>query len=100
MNVSSELVIVLRNFGVGPKFCKYLWSFLIIRNLVVQLSNNNFSGRQSNKGLAQGDPLSPLVFNIVTMNLTKLDEDVQILQYADDFVLYPECIKRYKNFNL
>ncbi|CAH2108317.1 unnamed protein product [Euphydryas editha] len=38
--------------------------------------------------LAQGDPLSPILFNIITANICKSINNIHISQFADDFVLY------------
>jgi signal recognition particle subunit SEC65 len=44
--------------------------------------------RWCRKGLAQGDPMSPLIFNIVTHKIAQLTENVMLSQYADDIVIY------------
>lgn len=88
----TSLVITLDRLGVGSKLCSYIWNFLRHRNLHLTIDNIEFI-RSTNRGLAQGDPLSPLLFNIVTHNIcTNLNVDgVVVSQYADDFLLYTSC---------
>lgn len=59
------------------------------RKLYVRTPSNEIIGpRCTSKGLAQGSVLSPLLFNVYTHDLNI--PDVQIIQYADDIVLYSE----------
>lgn len=45
--------------------------------------------RLANQGLPQGSALSPILFNIYTMDLHELgDDSISIIQYADDICLY------------
>lgn len=89
-NVSVGKVVNTLDFlGVGTNFCKYLWNFLSERHLILRDQNIDFSGtRWTDRGLAQGDPLSPLLFNIATYQICHKINKVHISQYADDFVLY------------
>lgn len=88
VNVLS-LLHTLDNFGVGRVICNYLWGFLHSRQLLVELNNQGTLTRNCSIGLAQGDPLSPLLFNVVTISICKeMEKDVFVSQYADDFVLY------------
>ncbi|CAH2090528.1 unnamed protein product [Euphydryas editha] len=90
-NVLIERVVAtLDKIKIGQKICRYLWAFLNERHLHIILDEyqNIITSRWTNKGLAQGDPLSPLLFNIVTLDICKCIETVAISQYADDFVLY------------
>lgn len=86
----TKVIIILDKLGVGVKICKYIWNFLRERHL---FNKNEFGEEQAtvrvaNKGLAQGDPLSPLIFNIVTHKICQEIQNVNILQYADDFVIF------------
>lgn len=82
-----KLLTLLDNYGVGSKICYYLWSFLSVRYLSIK-SDTLTEARCCSKGLAQGDPLSPLLFNIATAHICQSIKNVFISQYADDFVLY------------
>lgn len=47
--------------------------------------------KTSNQGLAQGSPLSPLLFNLYTASLHEhLQNEIKMLQYADDLVISKE----------
>lgn len=59
------------------------------RNLHIFYNNVQMDCRLSFKGLAQGSALSPLLFNLYTINIeTQIHRNVNILQYADDVVIY------------
>lgn len=44
--------------------------------------------RSTNTGLAPGDQMSPLLFNLITHSICNDLRNVCISQYADDFVLF------------
>ncbi|XP_065356182.1 uncharacterized protein LOC135950574 [Calliphora vicina] len=61
------------------------WIYEFLRHRVLILGNSKID---IFNGLPQGSCLSPLLFNIYTLKLHQIaDEDTQIFQFADDFVI-------------
>lgn len=90
-NVIIEcLVNILDRLKVGATICQYVWEFSKKRFLKIKVDDANVNGctRWASKGIAQGDPLSPLLFNVATIDICRNIQNVFISQYADDFVLY------------
>jgi ribonuclease HI len=90
-NVLVEKVIyTLDEIGAGKRLCKYLWSYLSERQLMIKNEKDEdiMQARHTIRGLAQGDPISPLLFNIVTYKICHQISNVIVSQYADDFVMY------------
>ena len=88
-------------------------------NVVVKINDNVGHYFQTRKGVRQGDPLSPILFNIVVDMLAILisqakeagqiqgvvphlvDEGLSILQYADDTIIFMDNdLKKAKNMKL
>lgn len=92
-NVLIESVVrTLDRLQAGSLICKYLWAYLSERHLKLKCEEQDDSlgsyVRWTSRGIAQGDPLSPLLFNVVTIDICHRIVNVSINQYADDFVLY------------
>ncbi|CAK1604114.1 unnamed protein product [Parnassius mnemosyne] len=84
------LVQVLSDIGIPGILCQWLFNFLIDRTLYIRHNNILHGPRRVSKGTMQGATLSPLLYNIYTsqiLNFVNI-EGVNILQFADDLVIY------------
>ncbi|XP_046803853.1 uncharacterized protein LOC124419265 [Lucilia cuprina] len=80
---TNKLERKLRNMGFNEKLIAWIVSYLNDRTLIL-----GHAERKIAEGLAQGSGLSPLLFNLYTADLHKLeDENCYIFQFADDFFL-------------
>lgn len=75
----------LDNIKTPNKIISWLELYLKNRKIIMQTSQGDFT-QNTNKGLPQGCPLSPTLFNIYTKDLHEITTDKVILvQFADDF---------------
>jgi len=66
---------------------------------VVRIEGALSSFFENKTGLKQGDPLSPILFNLVLQKVTKIGkEQLNILAYADDIALIGKKLNRNKTF--
>ena len=98
----------LRLKGFSLKWIEWIRSFISGGSVAINVNDEVGPFFQTKKGLRQGDPLSPILFNIVADMLTLfinrakeenqlsgvvphlLDGGLSILQYADDTILFLE----------
>ena len=100
------LAELLQARGFGTKWISWIHSITHGGSVGVKLNNTESSYFTTDKGLRQGDPLSPLLFNLVVDALTRMLAKVAnqqlisglypdicpggviCLQYADDTILF------------
>jgi hypothetical protein len=105
--------------GFSNKSCQWIEAVTQGRHVGIKVNDQVGRNFQTNKGLHQGDPLSPLLFNIVVDMLAILvnrakeegqfnavvphlvDDGLSILQYADDTILFIDHdLSRARNLKL
>ena len=109
------LIYMMRRLGFGPKWIQWIQGCLKSASISVLVNGSPTKEFYPQKGLRQGDPLSPLLFNIVAEGLsglmTKAIEggfykgflvgskkvEISLLQYADDTIFGRGNISERKN---
>lgn len=85
----EELGKTLIKLEIPRKISAYILHYLEEKTMIIKTNKNEIITKKSNKGLLQGCPLSPTLFNLYTKEAHEiLDSEIfQIFQYADDFAI-------------
>lgn len=87
--ILSILKNKLQALNVPIMLSNFIINMLSERFINISLEDGTMKSRNVWKGLPQGSVLSPILYNIYTSDLeSALDGNVNILQYADDLLLY------------
>ncbi|KAJ8914541.1 hypothetical protein NQ315_010005 [Exocentrus adspersus] len=85
-----KLISKVISHGAPNDLVHLIRQFLTNRKIYVKDPNSaeSIGPRYTNQGVPQGSPLSPLLYNIYTNSLQDCcEENVKILQYADDIAI-------------
>lgn len=83
----STLLTILKEKGFPAHLIDWLYFYLRKRKAILTLNDGTTIERTTNKGLPQGCPISPILFNIYTTKLHEITEDGTLIQFADDFAV-------------
>lgn len=83
------LIEKLKKENCPEKIIKFVNEWMRERRVQFIISEKESETRILNQGLPQEGVLSPILYAIYTKDIRKkIDEDITVLQFADDVVLY------------
>ena len=83
----NTLLQKLEDYGIRGPTLAYLKSYLTNRKQYINANNSNSEHMDISYGVPQGSVLGPLFFNIYANEISYLQLNVDVVQYADDTVL-------------
>lgn len=83
----NKLLNILKDIKIPNSIYKWIKNFVNSITLCMEHSDS-FIQRKLQEGILQGSVISPILFNIYTKDIHKLEDDrCKIIQYADDFCI-------------
>ena len=77
------------HLGIPTMCIRWILSALNQRRVVMKRGDWRSEWATISTGLPQGSPLSPVLFNIYTLDLAKMnDQDVRVMTFADDILVH------------
>ena len=105
--------------GFSPKWCRWIEGMVTGESVGIKVNDDIGPYFQTKRGFRQGDPMSPILFNIIADMLALLikrakadgqirgviphliDDGLSILQYADDTIIFIDHdLEQAKNLKL
>lgn len=84
-----KLYTMMLSLNIPTYLANLILEIIKDRELFIRKNNGSLAGPQiTSTGLPQGSPLSTILFNIYTRELFENTDDVNILGYADDLVVF------------
>ena len=84
------LVAKLYQFNINPNLIRLIESYLNNRSFIVAIEHSISAPRALRAGLPQGSVISPILYNLYTADIPRLDA-VSIFSYADDTAFITSC---------
>jgi ribonuclease HI len=85
----SRLLFKIKNAGISGHMFDFLKCFLKDRKMQTRIGNTYSNVKPTNMGIPQGSVIAPLLFNILTCDLSKsVSKNVTLVQYADDICMW------------
>jgi len=85
---------MLTSFSFSDHICRVIKDYLEGRTFRVAIDGKRSTKRNIQAGVPQGSVLGPILYNIFTMDIpTPEDEEIKMLAYADDILIYGSSIR-------
>jgi len=94
----GNMIDILKRAKCPRRIIKFFNKWMIYRDVEFIINSRSTVERKVYKGLPQGAVLSPIAYTLYTRDLVKdLEEDMKIVQFADDIAIYTSGLDRIGN---